>query len=359
MQQSLFSPVTLDDITWLTCFPASATATVWVQVHALVRTCQLPPGFSTLSGFLTTVDKTRKMAEELPECPSTPSLRQELDSFSGWMTPESTGPTQPSKIRRTEITPATPQKSLLSPKTATKLAKHGLDHFLIDSHLHSKFLPTPLTVGSGRKPKQTFGLAAPSTRSKSLTASLQALADGDTEISCQNFFGNTPSVTEETSPKGLLFNDSVLFPQAGPTTPPTYNEPSLTSFSDSDDDIQIVKVSDLAKIPRKKLKNPFVEEPASPHFLRPEKHNLDLSTQMEMVNNRTGERRIEKLTAEQQRFKPRKLDFTLDVKNPVRVNYNVTNKYIGSSIGKSFIMGEPQAKSSPGFNIFDDGEDAS
>lgn len=298
------------------------------------------------------------MAEELPECPVTPSLRPDLDNFSGWMTPESAEPSHPSKIQRTEMSPATPPRSFLSPKSSTRLAKHSLDNFFVDSRLQPLFLPTPLTVGSGRKAKQLFGLPEPSTRSKSLTASLQAIANEDTDISCREFPSKTDFVAEETFSNIPAFKNSTPFTEAAPSTPPQYSEPLVSNFSDSEDDIQIVKISDLSKIPRKKLKNPFIEDLSSPHHARPEKHNLDLSTHMEMVNHRTGERRVEKLTAEQQRFKPRKLDFALDVKTPVRVNYNVTNKYIGSSIGKSFIMGEPQAKSSPGFNIFDDSEDA-
>lgn len=339
---------------------ASETTAECRSRHFGARTRTPTPGFSTLSEFLTIIGKIQTMAEDLPECPATPSLRQDLDTFSGWMTPESARPSHITKTVHGEMSPSTPHKSLLSPKSRTHLAKHSLDHVSVDTRPQAVFLPTPLTVGTGRKTKQSFGLAEPSTRSKSLTATLQALAYGDEQPTQRPHLSNTNYISEESEAFAEFtpFKNPSPANQAAPTTPPQYNEPLLSSFSDSEDEVQIVKISDLHKIPRKKLRNPFTDDFTSPQDSPPEKHSLDLSTHMEMVNHRTGERRVEKLSAEQQRFKPRKLNFTLDVKTPVRVNYNVTNKYIGSSIGKSFIMGEPQAKSSPGFNIFDDSDDA-
>lgn len=294
------------------------------------------------------------MERELPKCPSTPSPSKPLEIFSGWVTPESA---RPSKINTSEISPGTPYNSLPSPSSLAKQAKFS--EFPVESHVRAHSLPTPLTVGTGRKVREQVDSLEPSTRSKSLTAALRAVANGTPESLHLPCSSKTLLISEEgvELKGGSDITDTIVAPKDIPTTPHQYTKSTFSNYSDSEDEIQIIKVTDLHEIPQTKLKNPFVDNsPSHHHHRRPQRHDLDLSTCMEKINYRTGERRVEKLSAEQQRFKPRKLEFTLDVKTPVRVNYNVTNKYIGSSIGKSFMMGEPQAKSSPGFHIFDDGE---
>ena len=327
------------------------------------------------------------MSEKIPECPTTPSSGHASQSSPyGCITPRSAKHSRAVSFEMGPSTPVGPQCE--SPKSYKRHQKQLLDHFPSESRAQTLFLPTPLTVGSGRKSKFHPGLCEPSTRSKSLTASLHALADEHTESrprkldlqvedtllrecdlqtddSLNAEARETPEIEHALSPHDSTINYFSSDPLTPPTvanipepkTPSKFQRCSIDGFSDSEDDIQIVKVCDLDRIARKRLKNPFVGEAPDHEYRSPKKQELDLSTHMELLNHRTGERRVEKLSAEQQRFKPRKLDFTLDVKNPVKENYNIANKYIGNSIGKSFIMGEPQSKSSLSFNIFDDDAD--
>lgn len=77
---------------------------------------------------------------------------------------------------------------------------------------------------------------------------------------------------------------------------------------------------------------------------------------MELVNHRTGERKVRTLLEEQRKFKPRKLDFTLAVKQPVKVNYNVTNKFVTKNMGKAFTLEDTNKLN---FSIFSDGDSSS
>lgn len=261
------------------------------------------------------------------QCPSTPP-RKHIERFPTFGTPPSTKchKRSPSYM---QILPSTPTESpFLSPRSK-KRSKDVIDPHNPLSHA-SVFLPTPLTVGTGRKIKNYSGSSIqPSARSKSLTASLQALS--------------TPHIHAAT-----------------PTTPPLkiirqVRPPKLRSYEDSDDEdhVQIVDYSVVDRLPRQKLENPFLGPKISVQAASPA---VDYSTHMELINHTTGEKKVQELTEEQRRFKPRRLVFTQDV-SPVKVNYNIANKFIGKNMGKSFTMGESQAKSVLGFSIFSDSDE--
>lgn len=210
------------------------------------------------------------------------------------------------------------------------------------SDASAPYLPTPVTVGTGKKVRQFANPIEPSRKSRSLTASLQALADEGVSQVRDNAF--------------LLETNTSLLKKCILRTPsPRPVERGSENVSDSDDDIQIVSVADLDKIPRYKMENPFIEnEPTSHHQLLPQ--SIDLSTHMELINHRTGKKIVNKLSEEERKFKPRKLVFTRDVA-PVAVDYNIANKFIDKNIGNKFTLGTDASSYKPNFSIFSDSEE--
>lgn len=219
----------------------------------------------------------------------------------------------------------------VTPKTSRKLRSELIEP---SPTQQASFLPTPLTVGSGRKGRNLTLPAQTSSKSRNLTATLQALSEPEK---------NVKQLTPETPPRPETPQEQII---RDPRTP--YSA-GLGIWDAEDEKIQVVDVDFLKRIPRKKLPNPFLETHSQSHKERPAK--IDLATEMELVNHR-GEKKIERLLEEQRRFKPRKLDFTLAV-NPVKVNYNIANKFVGKNMGKTFIM---EDNSKLGFNIFSDGD---
>lgn len=202
------------------------------------------------------------------------------------------------------------------------------------------FLPTPLTVGRGRK-NLNFGVAIPpSSKSRNLTAALEALSEPKEAL---------PVEQPATSPPRPSTPEQQIVHEAS-----TPCSSGLGILHSDDSSIQVVDVGFLKRIPRKKLPNPFLELDSSrPTSVR---SDVDLATQMELVNHRTGERKVRTLLEEQRKFKPRKLDFTLAVKQPVKVNYNVTNKFVTKNMGKAFTLEDTNKL---GFSIFSDGDSSS
>lgn len=239
---------------------------------------------------------------------------------------------------------------LVSPFDSTK--KQAPD--VIDSKLMRGkpiLLPTPLTVGTGRKSKTADLAIQPSQKSKNLTKSLEAL--------CYSTSQEEPQKAREPEPQTPL---PPLISR--PSTPPlqithkTGNLPLLEDAfhqrdtSKNERTVEVVSVDCLKSIPRESLANPFVEP--TPHHPKRHSSTIDFSTHMELVHNKTGRKKLERLDDEQRRFKPRKLDFSL-VDNPIKTNYNIANKFVKKSIGKTFALDDSLK---PGFEIFTDEEDA-
>ncbi|CAK9437781.1 uncharacterized protein LODBEIA_P21590 [Lodderomyces beijingensis] len=93
---------------------------------------------------------------------------------------------------------------------------------------------------------------------------------------------------------------------------------SYNKFGDSDSDDEgeaeefpdVMSMEDVQKIPRVNLHNPFLDSDESRTQERKEVRGVvDYSTHMELVNNKTGERKVIKLTKNQMKIKPKKLSF--------------------------------------------------
>lgn len=249
-------------------------------------------------------------------------------------------PTTPPRktVAREPITPSSTRchksnslRPMVSPFLTPRSSRKNATDRIGPSPRQTSILPTPLTVGSGRKGRAPFP-DQKSLKSRNLTATLQKLSE------------DNQTKQPITPPRPSTPQNQVL---ADPSTP--YSA-GLGILGSDNDTIRVINVDDLKHIPRKKLPNPFLES----HAPRPKKQPaaIDLATQMELVNHRTGERKIEQLLEEQRRFKPRKLEFTPAV-NPVKVNYNIANKFVGKNMGKAFTM---EDTSKQGFSIFSDGD---
>lgn len=275
-----------------------------------------------------------------PECPATPPRRHvaRFSSF-GNMTPRSSRSSH-RKNRSIDSkfdTFASPHKSpFLSPRVTKKSHKQLGASVNPFTDASAPFLPTPLATCSSRKSTLFSELIEPSRNSRSLTASLQALANEsqDANVSPLHNFIKVPTLRT-------------------PSPRPKLRSRRESSF-DSDDDILVMREEDLKNIPRIELENPFVES-ISAKEAEKGSNDIDLSTHMELINHRTGKKMIQRLTEEEQRFKPRKLVFTQDVEPSV--NYNVANKFLDKNIGKNFTIQGDLAPSTLGFSIFSDDND--
>lgn len=238
----------------------------------------------------------------------------------------------------------------------------------------TSLLPTPVTAESESKPRLHL-YVRPSRKSRNLTAKLLSLANDDqrTEPVCQD-----PRSTEEMhatesdilekssreveydddlnplpSSPGVGSIESVLIePVTPPPKPRIEQRPFFERFSKScNKNVVYVSENEIRNIPKVKLHNPFIAQVILKET-HTEPSEIDYSIHLELVNHRTGERKIKELNAEQRGIKPRRLDFSLAEQVPVNLNYNITNKYIESNLGPPFSMESSLAKSSMGFDIF-------
>ncbi|CAH6719298.1 hypothetical protein CLIB1444_02S05314 [[Candida] jaroonii] len=244
--------------------------------------------------------------------PQTSSSKKVRDFFAtaNGKTPKSTGNLMP-------VTPDfTPQKS---PRTIRKKRSNIEDIFKSDTFDNSFFLPTPSTVGSGRK----SAISSVKSNKKSLT--MDALAklndslnfeseDEDDDVS---FFLNTPSKNSIFT-SNLLRSPSTTMEPSSPTkssipqTPSrqliddekinNWHGKSKNYFSDDDD-------LDFNSIPQK-LVNPFLQPETVAKNIDFKSSDVDYSTHVEFIHNKTGERKLVKLSDRHANIKPKKLDFT-------------------------------------------------
>lgn len=216
-----------------------------------------------------------------------------------------------------------------------RIDKHGLGRLAAPPPF---LLPTPLTVGTGRKVRPTFATIKPSVKSKGLTAQLLSLADEDVQ---QSYARNQETVHAQD-------------PVTPPPKPRIEQIPVFEPFANSpEDDVVFVSMEELDKIPKRQLSNPFLSLALPEQPLDTDGAPVvDYSTHLELVNHRTGERRVEQLSDEQRTMRPRKLDFSLAELVPVKVNNNITNRYLENTLGLKFSMSPSLAKNSMGFDIF-------
>lgn len=336
--------------------------------------------------------------------PSTPP-RQKNTPISGPYTPKSTSTKHQHRrvgksLRTPKQTPftesawsrdATPGSALTLPFSDVEFSvKSPVTPNLLKSL--SLFLPTPLTVGTGRKPRAELPQFRKAPKSKLLLEKLQAAGDlsvpgvvenrngqfleasaledkkighdsqfhasfssraGPTELSPSEIAGMSlfsPRPLQECSQDNYDVDDTPRTPNRNPVIE---QKPQFEPFFDAEEPVQIISMADLDKIPRYEVPNPFLD-PKSNISSFGEHEVVDYSTHMELVNSRTGERKVEVLTEAQRRFKPKKLDFTLVVNTPKAPDYKIANKYVENSIGKNFTMGEMRPKGSLDFEIFKD-----
>lgn len=181
------------------------------------------------------------------------------------------------------------------------------------------FLPTPSTVGTGRKISTAplKALRTPAILSFSTLAKLNENLhfeedDSDTTPLLHDLKSSPPleeaskPLLQLSTPKGQLIDDTKVN---------YWHGKSFNSKFDSDDesDGEII-------VPQVEVVNPFIsntDEPVKPTrapinpFASPTQHSksVDYSTHVEYVNNRTGERRIVKLLEKQSQIKPKRLNF--------------------------------------------------
>lgn len=189
--------------------------------------------------------------------------------------------------RLSAIAPNTPQKS---PSKTNSHRKRNFNDIFVDTNTQSceklpmgLFLPSPRIVGSGRNGKH---------------------------LPVSN---NRSEVREEppTTPGKQVINEEMV--------------KQWHNTSDDEEEVEIMTLEETKKIPKVHLPNPFLTSESSPSVK--EQHSLELSnpfldnkendlkqkvdynTHMELINNKTGQRKVVKLTKNQMKIKPKKLSF--------------------------------------------------
>lgn len=175
-------------------------------------------------------------------------------------------------------------------------------------------LPLPLTIGSGRagpSPRKDAGhlLGHP----VSVAPLPEAHHAFILKIS-QDFHFEEEEVP--ATPGNQLISEQLVKQWHGTL----YRFDLLLEEENSDEEWTTTKMS---KLPAKReLRNPFIEDPSqAPAATKarpvrggnpfdPKHQEVDYSTHMELVNHRTGARKVVKLDAAQQKIKPKKLDFS-------------------------------------------------
>lgn len=265
------------------------------------------------------------------------------------------------------------------------------------------FLPTPSTVGLGRKQQKKPVLI----RGRNLLASLKALAPPQASLVYASP-QHSPTHYEEapSTPKPLVASD-VGTPKKNIISDELVHQwhgsQHKSLYSDIEDEDEINHILSLKNSPnyKKNIPNPFVDNSSSildshPFGISIDR-SVDYSTQAEFINKK-GQRVVRQLLERERRLKPKRLDF--GVPQPPAISTDVppapsANPFVSSSasstnipgttprpkpaattspfstplmraferkdtIGKKYvnrltgIMGDPKPKGSPGFEIFKD-----
>lgn len=320
--------------------------------------------------------------------PTTPPRKR----LGAWVTP----PT-----RRKCLPHAGPDLKMASPFITHTDVKHTLDHGGKSSGSATLLFPTPQTSEAGKISKISLRRIPqrPSLKSRGLTAKLLSVADqedvgqdvdlnicldddlniclDDLKVDLQVVLDSDLNVDLDADlvPDNILEDsddgphdrstetghdadsslaDSILCePFTPPSKPRIEQKPVFEPFIDSPNSGMItIPIGQLKNIPQQKPRNPF-NLPSSLPNKSSAPSQIDYSTHLELVNNRTGERIAEELSDEQRRLRPRKLDFSQCETLPAKPNYIISNKFIENSLGPKFSMGNSSlAKNLAGFDIF-------
>lgn len=234
-------------------------------------------------------------------------------------------PPRPKKSKHCQREILTPPPKLVfpTPTTATSLAKKQDKDTIVPPNFDlavtntkksnfGMFLPTPSTVGSGRKKHHITNYHISPVK-RSISDSLKELAGSDSITKTPPPLA--PPVSPVGTPKKKIISED-LVKKWFDNNETTINKDKLL-YSDVDDEEEINHVLSL-KNSKPCIPNPFLES-------RPQKPNpsllanpfgitlcdekIDYSTEAEFVNHKTGQRVVRKLTSREQRIKPKKLNF--------------------------------------------------
>ncbi|RLV91005.1 hypothetical protein JA1_004203 [Spathaspora sp. JA1] len=199
--------------------------------------------------------------------------------------------------------PATPE---VTPQNNSTTRRKKINDLLFetDSEVGGKerlsfglLLPVPSTVGSGRKKRSSGGVSVSANSGNVLFDHCEQFEEEEEVV--ENVLG---------TPKSQVITSKMVDNWHGKS----FNN----AFSDEeDDDVQTMTFGESKLIPRVKLDNPFIGETTTSTlkkednpFLEPGS-KVDYETHMELVNHRTGDKRIIKLTKNQMKIQPKKLSF--------------------------------------------------
>lgn len=194
------------------------------------------------------------------------------------------------------------------------------------------FLPTPSTVGSGRK----SGTARP--HLKPPPVSIEAIAalndnlhfedDSDEATTTQysDVFSLPPKRTSFIFSSNLKAQPKTTYEPESPSKEHRKSIPMTPRKQMIDDELinewhgksrkdtyiaEEEEVNELRE-QRKELTNPFISAPGSSSRLaHVSKSDVDYSTHAEYINSRTGEKKVVELLERQRQIRPKKLDFSI------------------------------------------------
>ncbi|CAI5758479.1 unnamed protein product [Candida verbasci] len=213
--------------------------------------------------------------------PETPKQTKTSTSYQYLPTPAT------NQKQKQQLTNTTTPKTINFPFTPTKSpSKHRhKKHEIVNNERISfgLFLPTTSTIGSGRK-----------LNNLSIKGKLKQAAELDKNIT-------TDEIQCEQEPEFKTPGKQII-------TKDIVNEWN----EEKDDGVEIIDQEKVNEIPRAKLKNPFIDDGEDRHIDKMSSKNecdIDYNTHMELINNKTGKKKILKLTKNQMKIKPKKLSF--------------------------------------------------
>lgn len=287
-------------------------------------------GNETSLEFVLPQTPNKKMKDHL-QTPVTLSNTKRVRNFL--QTPSSVKKINGSFLASPEMTPhKSPRKTHRRRKSQVTEAETSLLQTPARDASFGLFLPTPSTVGSGRKP----GASRP--HLKPPPVSLEALAasnddlhfeDENEEVSASQFSEAFVSPKKENSfiySCNLKAQPQVIYapespsktrraPQAVPMTPrkQLIDDELVNEWHNHSRPAEVVvDESDIntLKAQSKGIPNPFLSSSEAARVPSDTKNGIDYNTHAEYVNARTGERKIVELLERQKSIRPKKLDFS-------------------------------------------------
>ncbi|KAI5953167.1 hypothetical protein KGF54_002538 [Candida jiufengensis] len=189
------------------------------------------------------------------------------------------------------------------------------------------FLPSPSTIGKGRNYKNLSLISNNSSIifDKKKIEELKNQKDNNNDINGINeemdIEINEDISHEPTTPKKQLIDDIKIKQWHGKSFNNKFNDESdEEEEEEEEEEVKIMKFEDIKNIPKVKMTNPFLDndKPTIEYKNKTNKNifdsndkinNINYNTHMELINNKTGEKKIIKLNKNQMKYKPKKLSF--------------------------------------------------